>query len=211
MTQSGVYRLTVGKAFLIGAAGNIDRAFADHVRKLEAGTHPVAGLQEAWSRGGEADVELVKDMPRKPESVESDAEYEHRLATWAAIEAKGCGETPATGGEDFGNRMRRKWQDPEFRAARVSAMRGRVASDATREKLAAAKTGGRNPNAKACFTSWQGERKEFPSAADAARAFGVPQQVMDLWLRGKVGWPSSGGKGRPTRYPQWVGLAGGYV
>ena len=147
--------------------------------------------------------EVLKEMPRKP--LEPDKDYEVRLDTHAHIIA---GTTPNGPGE----RMRLRWQDPEWRAATVARMREarRVTSDETRAKLSASKKGVRNMNARRCRIVFGGMSLDFPTVTEAAHHYEVSQQTMDLWLRGVTPWPGTG-KRTPRAGKHLVGITGGYL
>lgn len=146
---------------------------------------------------------ILKEMPRKP--AESDHDYHARLRTWSHIRG---GTVP-----DAGDGLRRKWQGPEWRAAQVARKkerRGDLVSAETRAKMASAKRGDRNPNARGCRISFGGTVLDFTTATDAARHYGVSQQTMDLWLRKVVPWPGTG-KRKPRSGAHLIGMTGAYL
>jgi len=83
--------------------------------------------------------------------------------------------------------------DEDMRGRLKARMADRERSAPTREKMAAAKRGERNPNARPVqVTDPQGAVMEFVSVTEAAEFFGVSQQLMDQWLKGLVAWPGEG-------------------
>ena len=104
-----------------------------------------------------------------------------------------------------------RWKCPEFREKMQKAREAYEVTPETREKMGQAKRGARNPHARAVWTNFKGERREFPTATEAAKHFGVNQQSMQAWLTGKYGWPGSYGFRQSSRRWKLIGLTGGFV
>jgi hypothetical protein len=63
----------------------------------------------------------------------------------------------------------------------------------TRQKMAAAKTGARNPKSRPVIvTKPDGSTETFPSTTAAAKFFGTSQQMLEQWIKGLVPWPGTG-------------------
>lgn len=215
----GTYRLHVGDSFLLGSTLDLRAAHADHRDLLRKGDHPVPDLQVAWWAMGDDGLrfEVVEVLPRKPGEDDGGLRRRLRLHEQWLLDAEfgkaGCVNRSCESGYNggTGETMRAKWADPSFRERQVRAMQGARCgvSAETREKMSKAKRGGRNARARACVLRWQEKEHHFETVTEAARWLGVKQQVLDLWIRGKVAWPGTGR--RASRYPEWVGLRGEMV
>lgn len=210
----GIYAVFVGDLFYLGSTRKLGSRNSDHRTRLEQGIHPNPLLQEAFNAGGSYSMVILKLLPEKPE--EPAADYRTRREMWEQVELDrwfgkpGCANRSENSGYNTGNGeiMRRMWQDPVFREAqmvRLKARKGDAISAETRKRMSDAKRGRRNPKATPCKV---GDRR-FDSATEAARAFGVPQQVMHLWLTGAVPWPGTGP--RAPRRKDLIGLTGHFL
>lgn len=105
-----------------------------------------------------------------------------------------------------------RWRQPEYRERMMALrlQRNYRPSEATKEKMAAAKRGERNPNARPVVLVFKGEEFRFPCASHAARHFGVTQQIMDFWLKGKCSWPGTGRRTRKVNQ-RLIGLVGSFA
>ncbi len=214
----GVYRITIGRQFFIGSARKLGAHRSDHQIKLEAGNHPNRALQLAFDECDELRFEITNLLPEKPH--EPAADYRKRRQMWEQIElnawfgTKGCLNTRPDSGFNttIDSVLKRKWQDDAWRdaqMARLRARKGDAVSAESRARMSEAKRGSRNLNSRKCRVGMLGSMKTFETATDAAREFGVSQQVMDLWLRGVVAWPGTGRKSR--NYGHLEGLTGAYL
>lgn len=224
----GTYRLHCGGAsFYIGSTFDIAKRWIDHRWRLRKGEHPVPKLQAAYwaemverEEGDDDEVlrmEVVEVIDRKP--YEEDEKLRKRLRLheqWlldAEFGSEGCCNRSRESGYNYDNSqiLRGLWRDPEFRARQVKRLRARkgdAVTAETREKMSVAKRGRRNYKAKPCWLDHGGKRVRFDTVTEAAEWAGVKQQVMDLWMRGKVPWPGSGK--RASRYPELEGMRGGF-
>jgi len=216
IAESGVYRVNVGKFFYIGSSNNLEARRRDHHLNLRKGIHHSTLLQRAFNDLGTFEMVVIKEIPRKRD--DSDRDLTQRLLLneqWALnelIDGEFCCNTSLDAGFNSwaGNNLRKKWQDPEFRAKMSMIARSRPKTDAEKKKMAAAKIGGRNPRAKACTLRFNGETLRFPTGQAAADHFSVTQQAMDSWLRGLTPWPGEGAR-KPRPHNRWlVGLSGSY-
>lgn len=218
----GTYLLHVGDLFYVGSTKSFGRRYSNHKVGLERGEHWNEALYQAYLAGAGMDFEILEIIERKPADVETEKDYVKRLKLheqWLLDKwfgKPGCVNVSSDSGFNttIGEWMKAKWCDPEFRetqVARLKARRGAAVTAETREKMAEAKRGKRNARSRACTLWFHDEKLRFDSATAAARHFGVTQQVMDLWLRGSMGWPGANGRTpRSDRGRQLVGLMGGY-
>lgn len=211
MARSGAYKLEVGYFIYIGSSNDVDYRRACHVTMLRKGTHPNPKLQFAWNQCPEK-VELSTLRPLKRKEGESDGKFRNRLRaaeqelldhfssdprlTNLSLDARGPDKRPD---------MKARWRDPDFRERMMTRLREREFGAETRAKMSEAKRGMMNPKSRPVRVIWPDGRDEvFPTVFAAAQEIGVSQQVVDLWLRGKVALPGRGV--RPCKKPHLVGL-----
>lgn len=216
----GVYLLRVGNLFYVGSGSRLGSRLSDHKARLERGDHRIEALQDEFTMLGELTFTILKLVARKPK--EPDADYKRRRLMWEQVALNrvfgtpGCVNASSNSGFNtgIGEVMREKWKNPVFREATVARMkqrRGDAISAETRAKMAEAKTGARNPKSCPCFTVFEGFKKNFDSASEAARYHGVSQQLMQQWLSGAVAWPGSGPRTpRTEKGRELIGLTGAY-
>lgn len=214
---SGTYRLEVGELFYIGSTKDLGRRLSDHTSDLRGGRHWIKELQAAFDAGGEVRMFLIQEYPEKPNDKGSDHRKRLRMHEQRLLDplfgTAGCVNKSSSSGYNatISEVMRAKWADPEWRANTGSkianAQRGRVTSTETRAKMAEAKRGSKNVNARAVVMWFKGERFRFATVTEAAAHFGVSQQLMHQWLGWKIRWP---GEGRTPRLPyrHLIGLRG---
>jgi hypothetical protein len=214
--DAGVYRINVGAFFYIGSTTFLGSRVSDHRTRLEKGEHPVPALQQAWNEIRTFEAVLIKAVPRKAHDTDKDHSDRLRFHEDALIRklhgTEGCCNRSTTVyyNSDVGGNLGEKWKDPEYRARMITILKGREFSDETRAKMAEAKTGKNNPNARACIIHFGGESLKFDSATEAAAHYGVTQQAMDGWLGGKSGWPTADGKTRQQNR-RLAGMTGEYL
>jgi len=106
--------------------------------------------------------------------------------------------------------VRRDEWTSKLSEAQKERLRGGM-SDETKARMATAKMGRRNPKATPVLVRCpDGSTKHFETVTAAAGFFGVTQQAMDLWLRGKSSWPTAGGKTKEHNR-RLAGLTGEYL
>lgn len=177
--QAGAYRIHCGPAFYIGSTRDFEKRRNHHLWALKNGKHGNPALQEAFKLHGVMKFERVRICD---EGLYSPQEMEQELLDFYAGNPHLCNVSLSAYGpdEDMKERARARMADPTLSAP-------------TREKMAAAKRGERNPNARTLrVMDPQGEIMEFVSVTEAAVFFEVSQQLMDQWVRGIVAWPGSG-------------------
>ena len=219
---AGTYRIEVGPAFYLGSTTALGSRVSQHRADLEAGTHPNATLQAAYDKHGTFAAYLLKEVPRKRDDTDKDHRKRLQFHEQALLDAlffkKNCANTSQNSGfnSTLSDTMKARWQDPEYRETRLRSLRAaridnpREVSPETRERLAAAKQGARNPNARPCTLSLAGETFHFDTGAEAAAHFGTTQQAMDAWLKGHSPWPGTGARKPRPQNAHLVGLTGGY-
>lgn len=226
----GVVRVHVGDTFVVDA-GPLGELFTKHQRALREGSHPCLPLQVAWDKDC---MEPVRQGLRLwlVLEVKGGSDWKGRLAGAEAEELgraqredDGCadlrilskkqikcsvGDTPAPGAGRGSAALKQRWKNPAYRDRVVGGLRGREVREDTRARHRAAKCGGLNPRARRCWIRLDdgGSRHHFPTVSAAAMWLGVPQQVLDLWLRGVVPWP--GGGRRSRKYARLEGVFGGF-
>lgn len=217
---TGVYRLQVGDYFYIGSGITVGTRRSEHLQALRAGTHRSSKLQAAWDLFEDAEFIILQEVKPKGWSKADNGRDRAMLLEHEEIQKHFgtefcCNQSSsAYGNACLGDYMREKWQDEEFRTKtieRLKSRRGHKVSPECREKMARAKMGERNINARACTLRRGGDTWNFVTGSEAATHFGVSQQTMHLWLSGQVPWP---GAGRPPRNPQartLIGLRGEYT
>lgn len=208
--SAGAYRIVIGDVFYIGSSKDLRRRRFDHQWRLRSGNHPVKKLRDAYKVHGDFRW-VVTDYLQREEG-ESDDSLRTRLR---ALEQKRLTESANheglanvslnSRGPEMREDVKQRWQDPEFRAYMARLHKERLSkgiSPETRERMAVSKRGARNHNARAVeVTTPEGETLRFGCASDAAKFFGVKQQVFDLWIRGVVPWPSW----RSREKYRWIG------
>lgn len=202
-----------GDSFYIGSAIDLDRRRQDHSRELRLGIHHSKPLQAAFDA-------LTPDTPPMFEVVQ-----EMRGATVAEIRAAeqalldlhhgnpGCCNTSKTsiGATNPRPEMAEKWKDPEFREKMRRVRESLVVGPETRKKQSIAKRGKNNPHARPVVFSFKGEELRFDCVTDAAKHFGVLQQVVDAWLKGRICWPGAGPRTCRKPMRRLIGLTGRYA
>lgn len=214
MKRSGAYKLYVGSFFYIGSSTDVDYRRACHISMLRKGEHPNHKLQAAWNHGSE-NVRSSVLRPLKRGADESVESFRDRLraAEQELLDHYSCDPgitnlSMTACGPDTRVDMKARWRDPEYRN-RMLRERG-APGEETRTKMAEAKRGMLNPKSRPVRVTWPDGREEvFPTGTAAAAEIGVSQQVVDLWLRGKLALPGRGS--RKCRKPHLVGLVVGYA
>lgn len=182
--------------------------------------HPNKKFQCAWMNGpGKMEWELLEFVDLRgckglAEKRDRLREAEQRHLDLNAGNAFLCNKSPNSRGPNNGDRLRKKWEDPEFRAKMTELQKNLVrkpVSEETRRKMAAAKSGARNHAARSVeVESPGGIVTRFPTVTQAAKALGVKQQVLDYWL--KTGnFPGAGGNITATRHKNLIGYNAYYT
>lgn len=193
--QAGTYVVRVGPFSYYGSSQKIGSRVSFHRLELERGNHPNARLQAAWNLHHSFELFILDELERKEGEPEADFIQRLRLREQWLLDAWFGTEfcVNLSGDARFNSRisdiLREKWQDPEFRAEQVRVMqagRPEVVAQETREKMAEKKRGKGNPNSRTCIVKFNGETLKFDCATDAARHFGVSQQVVHGWLNGST-------------------------
>jgi hypothetical protein len=215
---AGSYIIYCGDHFYLGSSCNIAARRSDHRLRLRRKEHHNEELQRAFDSTGRFEFQILQTLVYDPEihtdlrgftlavraleQVELDKRFNEDLCCNTSITAIGATNPRPD--------LAAKWENPEFRA-RMLELAKRIPGEETRRKMSEAKRGGRNYCARAVWTELRGERFGFPSTSDAARHFGVKQQVMHGWMSGLFLWPGSPGSREVRRTAHLRGLIGGYV
>jgi hypothetical protein len=220
----GVFRMDIGTHFFFGCGTEFAAWREQQLLMLDSETHPNPMLTSAWNDvGGSAcdhgvvSFALVHSVTPKGWDESDDGMPRAKFILHNTIlkfrrKKTCCNRCPAP--SDASTRMKEKWQDPTFRAAQSeirSKRCGDKVSAETRSKLSASKSGGSNPSARKCVLHFQGVEHHFPCGSDAARHFGVTQQVMDIWLKGICPWPGTGLRAPRGKGKELIGLTGSYL
>lgn len=209
--RCGAYLLTVGDSIYIGSSWDVDRRRASHVSDLRSGIHPCKKLQAAWEATPES-VACSIVRPVKQEDGELDTELRDKLraAEQELLDLYKGNERLANKslnarGPDTRQDMKEKWKNPAFRKMMKEALANRPApSKETREKMAQAKRGENNHKSRPVTVVWPCDKPQhYACGADAAKALGVTQQLVDAWLKGIVALP---GRGRTCRKKHLCGI-----
>lgn len=203
---SGIYYLRAGSHFYIGSSSDFRKRRSQHAIALRKGTHPCAKLQAAFAEHGTARLEVAEEILRHPGETTKEFRTRLRAAEQILLDSHRedpllCNKSPSAFGPNNGELMKELWKTPEHRQKMASVTR-HPTTPATRKRMAKAKQGASNPKARALTILGPNGLHEFPTVQAAAEFFHVSQQVMDLWVRGIVQWPTSGGRTR--RSNRWI-------
>jgi hypothetical protein len=220
----GVFRMNIGPHFFFGYGTSFAVWREKHLLLLDSDSHPNPLLTNAWNEAGGSSCDhgvitftLVHSVTPKGWDESDDGMPRakflfHNIVLKSRRKKHCCNRHPEP--SDASTRMKEKWQDPTFRAAQSEIRRKRCGdkvSAATRSKLSVAKSGAANPSSRKCVLHFQGVEHHFPCGSDAARHFGVTQQVMDLWLKGNCPWPGTGVRAPRGKGKELIGLTGSYL
>jgi hypothetical protein len=210
-TRCGAYLLTVGDAIYVGSTWHSYRRKCSHISDLRGGKHDNKRLQAAWNKNPEqVTFSIVRPIEREEGETREALRDRLRAAEQELLTL--YSKNPALAntyrnsrGPDCRPDLKAKWQDPAFRAMMQENLANRPPpSLETRSKMAMAKTGARNHKSRPVSVVWPCCRAEkYESGAAAAKALGVTQQQVDLWLKGSVALP---GRGRYCRKPHLMGI-----
>jgi len=200
--SSGTYVIKIGSLLYVGSTVNLSRRKCDHQWRLRAGKHPVVAMQAEFNRCKEFSF-LPQEFMRHG-AKESEQDFRDRLKAAEQLLLDHHKENRELANRSMNARGPDKachwWTISEVRrdewVRKLSeAQKGRVFSEETKERMATAKKGHRNPKATPCRV-WcpDGSATLFETVTAAAAFLGVTQQVLDLWLSGKVPWPGTGHK-----------------
>jgi len=215
---AGSYILYCGDSFYLGSSCNLASRRADHRLRLSRGLHHNAKLQKAFDSTGRFEFQILETLIFNPEVHGDLRGFTLAVRALEQVELdqrfsdEFCCNTSSTaiGATNPRPEMAEKWKNPEFRV-RMLELAKRIPGDETRRKMSEAKQGGRNYCARAVWTELRGERLGFPSVSEAAKHFGVKQQVMHGWMTGLFLWPGSYGSREVKRTTHLRGLTGGFV
>lgn len=209
LVERGIYELRIGGSFYVGSSGDVRKRCADHAWRLRKGIHSNERLQAAWDCSPESHEVVYLGDPGGAWGCLRDAEqaridvrkYDVGFCNKSLSARSPSGQSAV---------MKRKWQDPEFRAKMLYVSRNRgFTSEETRELQAAAKVGGRNPRSKRVWLRTPGGYNfEFETTVDAAVHLRVSQQLVSSWCCGRAPLPGSGSY---TRREDLVGIEIGYL
>jgi hypothetical protein len=203
MKAAGVYLIRIGPWFYVGSSGNIGSRFAEHRRMCREKCHDNAKVQVAFGKHGTIELEVLE-----PVDVSGFLTAKERRDALRAAEQRHldrffgdqwlCNRSRNSRGPHARPDMVAKWQDPYAREqmlARIKELGSRSPGEETRKKMAEAKRGARNVRARPVITiDPLGNQSRYDTATAAAKAVGVTQQAMDLWLRGKMALPGQGAR-----------------
>lgn len=204
---AGVYCVFVGPCFYVGSTKNLGPRISDHRTRLMKGIHPNTALQAAWKDHQNFTAVVVRECDPQELRPREDALIKDSFAIGGCCNVS----ENAYGNSRAGEITKANWQDPRYRAKIIAANTGRIPSAETRAKMAEAKKGARNSNARRCSLDLRGETMEFETATAAAKHYGTSQQTMDLWLRGVVPWPGKGPRKPKKTSAHLIGLSGRYL
>lgn len=219
---SGTYRINIGPKFYIGGTKSLGARNSDHTLKLRAGEHPNRKLQAAFDEFETYEFVVLTSIPERAWDRGHDhrerIKFQEQLLLDAHFEDPDCcnGSSSSRHNSTISAVLKERWADPEFRALSVDRIRRGVAargpaSAETRAKMSESKLGWRAPRGRACEITLPGNLPAvFPNAAEAARALGVTQQLLQNWLVGSAPWPGMGTT-KLKSSAHLVGLRGRYL
>jgi hypothetical protein len=216
---TGVYRLQVGGYFYIGSSIAVGARRSEHVLALKRKEHRIPKLQAAWDSGAPMKFIIVQETRPKSWDKKDDGRARARLLEDQEIKKHFGSEyccnlsDSAYCNSEIGEAARRKWMDPEYRSrqiARIRESRKIPISDECRRKMALAKTGARNVKSRSCTLTYNGKVMNFVTGTEAAKHFGVSQQIMHLWLTGQCKWSGVGRTPKSIHARSLIGLRGAY-
>lgn len=196
--SSGTYMLRAGQSFYIGSSRNFRKRRYNHKSDLLKSRHPNKKIQAAFDAHGSAEfipIEFIRPMKNEENQAFSSRlrSAEQRVLDGYLGDPDLCNSSPSAFGPDNGDLIKAKWRDAHYREAISSKLRGRKPNSETRERMSASKRGAKNGKSKAAIvTAPDGTETRFDCVSDAAKFFGVSQQLLDSWLKGVVAWPGTG-------------------
>lgn len=186
--------MDVGDVFTIGGSKDLDHYKKRVLSSLRAGRYPNNMVQATFDLCGRK-IRFRLLHPLQPFDGETDESYAIRLRT---LESKVLRHHRGMEGlvnvkrgpvsEETREKHRARWADEAYRVEMITKLRNRgPVSLESRERMAEAKFGARNPKSKAVRVTWpDGYFADFGSQTEAARYLGVSQQLLNLWISGKV-------------------------
>ena len=218
--RAGTYCLSVGGHHYYGSTAHLGSRRSDHRAKLRRGEHPNKAMQAAFDAAPEALLfTVIAVMPERHGLGSKELRVALRKAEQVLLDASESegkrlnSSSSATHNSNISETLKTKWADPTFRESQMAAVRSRKGvpvTQETRKKMSEAKKGHKNHNARACVVEFDGITHHFGCVVDAARHFGVKQQVMDGWLRGLFAFPGSGTRKPRSSTQHLSGMTGYY-
>lgn len=198
MSNAGTYIVKCGSTAYIGSSSNLVQRKSAHKRDLERGIHQNPNLQAAFNK--------CRQFSFIPHQFIAKVDCQNELRTILRnAEQSLLDECIASNLWDIANVSKNafgpdqrpdlveRWKDPEFREKMTNLRRGRVTTDDTKRKMSLAKQGAKNYNSKqVVVTNPDGSETTYDTTTDAAKFFGISQQLMHLMLVGKSSWPGTG-------------------
>jgi len=219
--HAGTYCLSVNGHPYYGSTSYLGVRRSDHRMKLRRNEHPNKVMQAAFNEHPESlqfTVLSIWQGKSKPEAKKMRVilrEAEQKLLDSAQHEgALLNASSSATYNSNISKTLKDKWADPAFRKAQMVAVQARKGVPVTQEarkKMSDAKKGGKNYNARACVVQFEGKTHRFDCVTDAARHFGVKQQIMHGWMCGLFPFPGSGSRNPRRSNRHLIGMTGRYV
>lgn len=200
--------LRAGQAFYVGSSRNFRKRRYNHKSDLVNGRHPNKKIQAAFDAHGSAEfIPLEFIRPLKNEQIHAFSSRLKSAEQRILDERQGnpglCNFSANAFGPDNGDLIKAKWRDASYREAISSKLRGRKQSNETRDKMSESKRGSKNVKSKAVVvTNPDSTVTRFACASEAAKFFGVSQQLFDQWIRGVIAWPGTGR--RTLKRNQWI-------
>lgn len=220
--RAGTYCLSVNGNHYYGSSTRLGARRSDHRARLRRGEHPNKAMQAAFDAAPDGLQFTVLSITQEVYPANTKAtkellrEAEQKLLD-AAKDAGGLlnASSSATYNSNISETLKEKWAtDTQYRERQLAAAqrrRGKPVSRETRNRMSDAKKGRKNPNARACVVQFEGKTHRFDCVTDAARHFGVKQQIMDGWMRGLFPFPGSGIRNPRRSNRHLIGMTGRYV
>lgn len=219
--RAGTYCLSIGGKHYYGSTAHLGSRRSDHRAKLRRGTHPNKAMQAAFD--GAPDALLFTVLAVLPSQHRLGAEKlrailreaEQKLLDTPKFEGDQLNASnSATHNSNISETLKAMWTEPAYRETQRAAAQKRKdvpVSQETRRKMSEAKKGHKNHNARACVVEFEGKTHYFGCVTDAARHFGVKQQVMHGWLQGLFAFPGSGNRKPRSSTQHLAGMTGRYL
>lgn len=219
--RAGTYRLSVGGKHYYGSTARLGSRRSNHRAKLRRGEHPNKAMQAAFDAAPDTLLfTVIAILPKQHRLETKELRAILRKAEQKLLDSQQFAEdrlnasSSATHNSNISETLKAMWADPTFRESQKAAIgsrKGVPVSQETRRKMSEAKRGYKNHNARACVVEFGGKRHHFGCVTDAAKHFGVKQQVMHGWLQGLFAFPGSGSRKPRSSTQHLAGMTGHYL
>jgi hypothetical protein len=204
----GTYMLKVGDLFYVGSSLNLKKRKQDHFWNLKNGTHHVKRLQNHYNKIQLASFVVIHEINVSIEKCDkcmirqAIQKLEQSLIDMYYGDHNFCNTSKNAKGPDS-EIAKKRWKNESYRKKVTDKLKSRIFTKESRQKMSESKKGIRNPKSrKVIVENPDGTQTTYNTVTDAAKFFGVSQQLMDQWLKGIVSWPSETSKVRTKN--KWI-------